>query len=118
MAQKPTKGPVVAHGKVHRHHGSDWGGNRVANGQVELQYGSRGPARQAAAEDPHAEGVEEEAQEEDQAQEDGDGHVLVLRWARSRLIAAVSKLRRKHCRLHLLKEDVLTPVGKNTICLT
>lgn len=92
LAQEPTKGPVVAHGKVHRHHGSDRGGDGVAEGQVELQRGSRGPAGQPAAEDPEAERVEKEAQEEDQAQEGSDGHVLDLPQARSRVIAAVPKL--------------------------
>lgn len=92
LAQEMTKGPVVAHGKVHRHHGSDRGGDGVAEGQVELQHGARGPAGQAAAEDPEAEGVEKEAQEEDQTHECSDGSVLHLSLARFRLIAAVPKL--------------------------
>lgn len=103
LAQEPSKGPVVANGKEHRHHGSDRGGDGIADGQVELQCGSWAPAGNSAAEYPEAEDVEEEAQEEDQAHEDGDGHVLGLPHARSRVIAAVPKLWGNHQRLHLRK---------------
>ena len=108
LAQEPTKGPVVANGKGHRHHGSDRGGDGVADGQVELQRGSWGPAGHSAAEYPQAEDVEEEAQEEDQAHEDGDGHMLGLPNARSRVIAAVPKLWGNYQRLHLPK-NLLAP---------
>ncbi len=92
LAQELTKGPFVSHSERHRHHESDWGGDGVTEGQVELQCGSRGPAGQPAAEYPEAEGVEEETQEEDQAQKGDDGHGLRLPKARSRVIAAVPKL--------------------------
>lgn len=77
LAQEVTKGPVVVHGKVYGYHGWSWSCYGVTESQVELQYCSRGPAGQPAAEDPEAEVVEEEAQEEDQAQQNGDGRVLI-----------------------------------------
>lgn len=88
LTQEATEGPVVAHGEVHRHHGSDGGGEGVAEGQMELQSGSRSPAGHTAAEDPQAEGVEEEAHEEDNAQENGDGHMLALPQTSHRGVAA------------------------------
>lgn len=78
LTQQLLEVPVVPQGEVHGHHGSEGGGDGVAEGQVELQRGPRGPAGQPAAEDPHAEGVEDEAGQEDQAEEDGGGHGLVL----------------------------------------
>lgn len=87
-----TKRPVVAHGEGHCYYGSDRGGDGVTEGQMELQCGSSGPAGKPAAEHPETEGIQDEAQEENQTHEGDDGHRLGRSRARSRMIATVPKL--------------------------